>query len=66
MFILYTLMIVACLTPIIIKAFQQRRKVEPVDRPVRSFPWWGWLGLIIGILAWILAWTRFELQGKIG
>jgi len=23
------------------------------------FPWWGWAALIAGILAWILAWTRF-------
>jgi hypothetical protein len=24
-----------------------------------SFPWWGWLSLGLGILSWILAWTRF-------
>ena len=59
-FILYTLMIGICLAPIIIKALRQGRKAEPVNRPARSFPGWGWLGLVIGILAWTLAWTRFE------
>jgi hypothetical protein len=59
-FILYTLIICTCLTPLIIHAFKQHRKVEPINRPARSFPWWGWLGLIIGILAWMMAWTRFK------
>jgi hypothetical protein len=27
--------------------------------PARPFPWWGWLALILGILFWVLAWTRF-------
>ena len=59
-FSVYALMICACLAPIITRALHQHRKVESVHRPARSFPWWGWLGLIIGILAWILAWTRFR------
>ena len=24
----------------------------------RSFPWWGWLGIGLGVVLWILAWTR--------
>jgi hypothetical protein len=24
------------------------------------FPWWGWLALLAGLGAWILAWTRFS------
>ena len=24
------------------------------------FPWWGWLGVAVGIAGWILAWTRFS------
>ncbi len=26
----------------------------------RRFPWWGWAGLFLGVIAWVLAWTRFE------
>ena len=25
-----------------------------------SFPWWGWLGLVLMIGAWVLSWSRFE------
>ncbi len=25
-----------------------------------SFPWWGWLAAGLGVLCWILAWTRFD------
>jgi hypothetical protein len=59
-FILYTAIISACLAPLIITALKHRRKVAPESRPARSFPWWGWLSLAIGILAWIMAWTRFK------
>lgn len=32
------------------------------ERPVRrmGFPWWGWVGVVAGITAWVLAWTRCE------
>jgi len=23
------------------------------------FPWWGWTGIVLGIVSWILAWNRF-------
>ena len=32
------------------------RERRPAQRP---FPWWSWLGLAFGGLAWVLAWTRF-------
>jgi hypothetical protein len=30
----------------------------------RRFPWWGWLGIITGGIAWILAWTRMAWFAK--
>ncbi|MGH7165896.1 MAG: hypothetical protein ACREIS_10285 [Nitrospiraceae bacterium] len=27
----------------------------------RAFPWWGWLGVILTTVAWVLAWSRFGL-----
>jgi hypothetical protein len=60
LFILYTLIICAGLTALIVNALKQRRTVETENRPHRAFPWWGWLGLIMAILAWIMAWTRFK------
>ena len=59
-FALYTLLISACLVPILINICQASKKVEPRIQPKRSFPWWGWIGLVSGVMAWVLAWTRFE------
>ncbi len=59
-FALYALLISACLAPLIINAYQSRKEVEPRTRPTRSFPWWGWLGLVCTAMAWVLAWTRFD------
>lgn len=25
-----------------------------------GYPWWGWLGIITGMVSWVLAWTRFS------
>ena len=59
-FTLYAILIFACLVPLIIKAYQSCKEVEPRTRHTRLFPWWGWLGLVCGAMAWILAWTRFD------
>ena len=59
-FILYALLISAGIMPLIISAFRSRNKIDPALRRLAPFPWWGWLGLLCGILAWILAWTRLE------
>jgi len=29
------------------------------DREQRKFPWWGWLGVLVVVSSWILAWNRF-------
>jgi len=60
LFILLGLVTCSCLAPLIITALKRPRKVLPQRRPARPFPWWGWLGLTLGIMAWIMAWTRFK------
>lgn len=35
------------------------RTALPSSPPAARFPWWGWLALLAGLAAWILAWTRF-------
>jgi hypothetical protein len=61
-FALCTFCILAVALPLIAKGVQAYR-----DRPkdtcpagLKPFPWWGWLGVGTGILAWILAWSRFD------
>jgi len=42
-------------------SFSLRISSSPIHLvPVSFFPWWGWLGLILGSVVWTLAWTRFE------
>ena len=60
-FILYSLLIAACAAPLIIRACKPIPQNLSITRPpARPFPAWGWLGLILGIVAWVLAWTRFS------
>ncbi len=60
-FIIYSLLIAACTAPFVIRAFKPLSKMAPKTRPpLQPFPVWGWLGLMVGIAAWILAWTRFS------
>ncbi len=30
------------------------------DRKKRKFPWWGWVGILVVVCSWILAWNRFS------
>jgi hypothetical protein len=29
-------------------------------RLTRAFPWWGWLGVAVTVISWVLAWNRFS------
>ena len=54
-------MIAAVVIPIAIQGIRIYKKQPPItpESNYKAFPKWGWLGVIIGIPAWILAWTRF-------
>ena len=42
-------------------AFRTPKKTETIAaKNSGNLPWWGWSSLMLGILAWILAWTRFS------
>lgn len=59
-FILTALVGVLLLSGIVwslIRDLRSRRHVQPELPGI--WPWWGWLGLIVLIVSWILAWNRF-------
>ena len=58
-FICYILFILAVVVPLMIRVLQDTRRKESERIRHRAFPWWGWLGIGTGLIAWILAWTRF-------
>ena len=56
----YTLFIGLCIIPFILQGM--RKPGASTLSPGRPgiFPWWGRLGVVMGICAWTLAWTRFS------
>jgi hypothetical protein len=60
-FTLYGIFIAACTVPLIVRALKPFPRNLSISRQAaQPFPAWGWLGLILGMVAWILAWTRFS------
>jgi hypothetical protein len=58
-FIAYSLFILAVAGPFLLHALRNRQLV-PIKTPCANrFPWWGWCGVALGLVSWILAWNRF-------
>lgn len=58
-FILILILIIAVMTPFLIRILTSQKKTEINQPEKHHFPGWGWAGLIILIAGWVLAWTRF-------
>ncbi|MGD9301964.1 MAG: hypothetical protein PVI13_10340 [Desulfobacterales bacterium] len=43
-----------------LRSYQQKSPRRAIQSKSSPFPWWGWLGIIAGLIAWALAWTRFS------
>jgi len=65
-FFIFVLLILASIGPLALAGVRSyRRAPETVAASaVRRFPWWGWLGVTTGGIAWILAWTRMAWFAK--
>ncbi|MEW6667810.1 MAG: hypothetical protein AB1512_21585 [Thermodesulfobacteriota bacterium] len=55
----YALFILAVVSPFVVRGLRGRPKTEEPNPAALPFPWWGWLGPLLGVVAWTLAWTRF-------
>ena len=51
--------IVAVISPFIFRFLTFPSPSYQPPFPTRRFPWWGWAGLSLTMLAWILAWNRY-------
>ncbi|MFO7554482.1 MAG: hypothetical protein R6W88_04690 [Desulfobacterales bacterium] len=56
----YTIFILCFTVPLTFGAVKSFRQINKKSTPLYAFPWWGWFGIISGIVSWILAWTRFS------
>ncbi|MDX9941641.1 MAG: hypothetical protein RBS53_05410 [Bacteroidales bacterium] len=57
-FVLLALILLVML-PFIVRILKAQKSFVPISRKKHPFPWWGWLGLVILLLGWLMAWTRF-------
>jgi hypothetical protein len=49
----------ALLVPLAVTLRREWRRRPLAARPVARFPAWGWFGVALAALAWVLAWNRF-------
>ncbi|MEE9612334.1 MAG: hypothetical protein V3W19_13855 [Desulfatiglandales bacterium] len=63
-FVGYCLFILAVVTPLFVHGMRSLGTEKNAPSPTLPFPWWGWFGIVLGIMAWVLAWTRFQWFGK--
>ncbi len=65
-FFLFLFLIILTITPFLIKVFSSKeinRTTKGINFKIITgkygFPAWGWIGLVIMVTGWVLAWTRF-------
>jgi len=58
-FLSYSLFLIAAVTPFLLHALRNRSHSHLKTPPANRFPWWGWFGVLLGLVFWILARSRF-------
>lgn len=51
--------VLAVLFPFVRRCLKPPTGTAAAERPAWRFPWFGWLGLALGAVAWVIAWNRF-------
>jgi hypothetical protein len=54
-----SLFLILVVFPFFYQAVRARNNQAITPRACFSFPWWGWYGLVLVTISWIMAWTRF-------
>ncbi len=55
----YSILILVMVTPFLLKGLISRKQQRTRGAAGHHFPWWGWIGVLTGLIMWALAWTRF-------
>ncbi len=63
-FISYSLFISAAVAPFVLHALRNRSHVHLKTPSANRFSWWGWCGILLGLVSWTLAWNRFPWFSK--
>ncbi len=59
-FIVLLALVLLVMLPFIIRIIRSQKSFFPVSGKKIQFPWWGWLGLVLMIGGWLMAWSRFS------
>jgi len=59
-FFFYGIFIFAVTVPLTLKGLNSLMRPRIGSEVSHPFPWWGWLSISTGLIAWVLAWSRFS------
>ncbi len=59
-FLGYLILIILIVSGILLVYIRKKEKINDKRIHDSPLPWWGWAGIIFGVISWILAWTRFD------
>jgi hypothetical protein len=59
-FIGCAIFVLAVVSPFLFRGLKAMGNKRATPSRAFPFPWWGWFGILLGIAAWILAWSRFH------
>ncbi len=59
-FILLALLLLAFLLPLVRRLLLYPSRSPALPHTRQPFPWWGYGGLLLAAVSWLLAWTRFQ------
>jgi hypothetical protein len=59
-FLCYSLFILVVIVPYVIHGMKGRDEEKAGSSSLYPFPWWGWVGILCGIMGWIVAWSRYD------
>ncbi|MCK5189608.1 MAG: hypothetical protein KAR12_06090 [Methylococcales bacterium] len=60
-FLSIAILVVICVTPFVVRIILSNIRFEIKRQIDHGFPLWGWLGVVIILIFWIIAWNRFSL-----
>lgn len=60
-FLCYSIFILVVIVPFVVHGMKGRDEEKAGSSSLYPFPWWGWVGVLCGIMAWIVAWSRYDL-----
>jgi hypothetical protein len=63
-FLCYSLFILGVIVPYLVHGIKHRDEEKVGSSSPHPFPWWGWIGVFCGIIAWIVAWSRYGLFSR--